>query len=176
MSDPNRLFNLETCTGGILDLSKNLETLNLHMRGAIQDRAPIPALPNLKILRITHSRLNEKDLDRLLSSCASLHTFAYEVARTYIDTNRCLHDFGGPRDHFELSNAMKYLSQHRVTLESLHLDLRERGVGYFGNKAKASPPSFRLSDFTVLEHLFLNSKEICDDGKKHMVAESQTLA
>lgn len=77
VSDRNRLFNLETCTGGILNLSKNLETLNLHMCGSIRDQAPIPALLNLKTLRITHSRLNEKDLEGLLSSCSSLHTFVY---------------------------------------------------------------------------------------------------
>lgn len=175
LSGYNRLFNLESCTGGILNLSKNLETLNLQMCGGIQDRAPIPALPNLKTLRVTHSRLNKKDLEGLLSSCGNLHTFVYEATETYIDTNQCLHDLGDPRDHFELSNAVRYLSRHRATLKSLHRDLRERGLDYFSNKAKASPPSFGVSDFTVLEHLFFSSKDICNNAKKHMVAESQTL-
>ncbi|KFZ03282.1 hypothetical protein V502_11075 [Pseudogymnoascus sp. VKM F-4520 (FW-2644)] len=168
------LFNLEICAGAILELATNLKTLNLHMCGGIQHRAPIPSLPNLETLRITHSRLNETDLEGLLSSCANLRTFAFETTATNINAWDCVQDFG-PRGHFELKNAVKYLSRHCATLKSLHLDLRERGVAYRDSIDRAIPPSFRLRDFKALEHLFLNSEDIYGGGKKHLTAEDQLL-
>ncbi|KFZ08095.1 hypothetical protein V502_09558 [Pseudogymnoascus sp. VKM F-4520 (FW-2644)] len=168
------LFNLEICAGAILKRSKNLETLNLHMCGGIQKYAPIPTFPNLKTLRITHSRLNERDLEGLLSSCASLRTFVFEATGRYIDVHRCRQDFG-PGDHFKLSDAVRHLTRHRATLKSLHLDLRVEGFGYVPRKERASPPSFSLRDFTALEHLFLNSYRIYGEGERHLRAESQLL-
>ncbi|OBT66713.1 hypothetical protein VE03_03988 [Pseudogymnoascus sp. 23342-1-I1] len=168
------LFNLEICAGAILKLATNLKTLNLHICGGIQHRAPIPSLPNLETLRVTHSRLNETDLEGLLSSCANLRTFAFEATATYINARDCVQDFG-PRGHFELKNAMKYLSRHRTTLKSLHLDLRERGVAYRDSIERTIPPSFRLRDFKALEHLFLNSEGIYGGGEKHLTAEDQLL-
>ncbi|KFY38200.1 hypothetical protein V494_04457 [Pseudogymnoascus sp. VKM F-4513 (FW-928)] len=169
------LFNLEICAGAILDRATNLKTLNLHMCGGIQHRAPIPSLPNLETLRISHSRLNETDLKGLLSSCANLRTFAFEATGTYVDYGGCVQDFS-PRGHFELKNAVKYLSRHRATLRSLHLDLRMRDVFYGDSIDRGSLPSFRLRDFKALEHLFLNSEEIFDGGNKHLIAENQLLA
>ncbi|KFY07211.1 hypothetical protein V492_07344 [Pseudogymnoascus sp. VKM F-4246] len=181
--DYYRLFNLESSAGPVLKLCKNLETLNLHMCGGIQSQAPIPALPNLKNLCITHSNLTEKDLEGLLSSCSSLRTFVYEVTEPHIYTapQSCgyeHHDPFVPGDHFSpgghsySSNAIGYLYRHRAALKSLHLDLRKR----FGAMSEiSSAPSFRLKDFTALEHLFFNTGEICYNGETQSVAESQTL-
>lgn len=168
------LFDLEICAGGILKRSKNLETLNLHMCGGIQKYAPIPTFPNIKTLRITHSRLNERDLEGLLSSCGSLRTFVFEATGFYIDIYQCCPDFG-PGDHFKLSDAVRHLTRHRAKLKSLHLDLRKEGFGYVARQERASPPSFSLRDFTALEHLFLNSYEIYGEGEQHLRAESQLL-
>lgn len=153
------LFNLYSCAGAILDQTTNLETPNLQMCGGIQHEAPIPTFPKLKTLRITHSRLNEKDLEGLLSSCTGLRTFVFEATYPYISRLDCVQDFG-PRDHFSLDNAVKHLSRHRATLKSLHLDLRKRGVGYFLSEVNARPPFFHLKDFKALEHLFFNSHGI----------------
>lgn len=165
------LFNLESCAGAILDQTRDLETLNLHMCGGIQHRAP---LPKLKTLRITHSRLNEMDLEGILSSCTGLRTFVFEATCPYVSRLDCVQDFG-PSDHFNLDNAVKYLSRHRATLKSLHLDLRERGCAYYVSEASARPPFFRLKDFKALEHLFLNAHGIYGNGKKHLLAEDQLL-
>lgn len=169
-----RLFNLEICAGAIVELSKKLETLNLHMCRGIQHQAAIPSLPNLKTLRITHSRLNKKDLEGLLSSCASLRTFVYEATDLYVNTSLCRYAFG-PGDHFKMTSAVKYLRRRRATLKSLHLDLRERGVAYVVSIDKATLPMFRFKDFTALEHLFLNSHEIYGNAKKGLLAEDQLL-
>ncbi|KFY73643.1 hypothetical protein V499_06295 [Pseudogymnoascus sp. VKM F-103] len=129
------------------------------MCGGIQHEAPIPTFPKLKTLRITHSRLNEKDLEGLLSYCTGLRTFVFEATYPYVSRIDCVQDFG-PRDHLSLDNAVKHLSRHRATLKSLHLDLRERGVGYFLSEVNARPPFFHLKDFKALEHLFFNSHGI----------------
>ncbi|OBT78676.1 hypothetical protein VF21_02351 [Pseudogymnoascus sp. 05NY08] len=169
-----RLFNLENCAGAILEKTTNLETLNLHMCGGVQHGAPIPALSKLKTLRITHSRLNEKDLEGLISSCTGLRTFVFEATCSYVSRFDCVQDFG-PRDHFSLDNAVKYLSRHRATLKSLHLELRERGCAYCISEETARPPFFRPKDFKALEHLFLNSLGIYGHGRKHLLAEDQLL-
>ncbi|GAQ03009.1 hypothetical protein ALT_0330 [Aspergillus lentulus] len=53
-------------------------------------------------------------------------------------------------------NAVRYLSRHRATLESLHLDLRKRGHTQDGPEPRAI---FSLREFTALKHLFLNLDE-----------------
>jgi hypothetical protein len=163
------LFSLDC---GIFELATGLQTLNLHMCGGIWRRAPIPSLPNLKTLRITYSRLGETDLEDLLSSCSGLRTFFYEATSPRTE-GQCSPIIDG-RDHFKLSNAVKYLSRHRTTLKSLHLDLRERGWPPI-NSSRTIRPIFSLRDFTALEHLFLNSSKIYGDGWKELPAEYQLL-
>jgi hypothetical protein len=149
------LFSLDFRARAIFELATGLETLNLHMCGSIWNRTPIPSLPNLKTLRITYSRLGEKDIKRLLSSCTGLRTFVYTATDPPMDMYSPMVD---GRDHFQLSNAVRYLSRHRATLKTLHLDLRARWWSPFTDGKIR--PVFTLRDFSVLEHLFLNSSEI----------------
>lgn len=73
-SSGNNLFIMDPNALSILEMAEDLETLNLHMcRGVCE--GIMPFLPKLKTLRLTYSRLGHKDLKRLLSSCANLHTF-----------------------------------------------------------------------------------------------------
>lgn len=97
-------------------------------------QAVIPSLSNLNTLRITHSRLSDEDLERLLSSCVGLHTFVYETTHTPVMTGSC--GYMEPHDHsnhFRLFNTMSYLSRHRETLKFLHLGLRHRHGTQDGN-------------------------------------------
>ncbi|GES62571.1 hypothetical protein ATEIFO6365_0005071200 [Aspergillus terreus] len=146
------LFYLDQRVGALLDVSQCLETLNLHMCYG-SSTGLFPTLPNLKNLRLSFSRFSERNLRGLLSSCRSLRTFLYEA--TYAPYNPDVDLFRG-YDHFQLSDAVKYLSLHRETLESVHLDLRKRGLTF-------SPPVpraiFSLKKFTVLKDLFLNLDE-----------------
>ncbi|KAF7131276.1 hypothetical protein CNMCM5793_004390 [Aspergillus hiratsukae] len=147
------LFDLGQTASALLGVSTGLETLNLHMCKGITRRARFPSLPNLKTLRLTFSRLGERDLERLLSSCNGLRSFFYEATNCPFTGYNSSYDCS---DHFQLSNAVRYLSRHRATLESLHLDLRKRGHTQDGPEPRAV---FSFREFTVLKHLFLNLDE-----------------
>ncbi|KAL2836455.1 hypothetical protein BJY01DRAFT_258645 [Aspergillus pseudoustus] len=146
----------------LLNLSMGLETLNLHQYyGSVlrDDIDPIPALPNLKNLRLTFSWLNERTLQSLLSSCGSLQTFHYEAT-----SNPERNDIGyyfyiltsTGNIHFRLTDAVKHLSSHCKTLKSVHLDLRMRG---FTQCTPEPWTAFSLEQFTTLQHLFLTLDE-----------------
>ncbi|KAA8651681.1 hypothetical protein EYZ11_009274 [Aspergillus tanneri] len=139
------------CGSGIFKVSTSLETLNLHMCGGIWDQAPFPSLPNLKNLRITYSRLSEKDLKAILSCCNGLCTFVYEAADPCSIPNS--------RDHFHASSIIKYLSYYHETLKSLKLDLRRLRWSPVSN-GQNTQAAFSFQAFTALEHLFLNSSEL----------------
>lgn len=146
------LFYIDQRVGALLDVSQRLETLNLHMCYG-SSTGLFPTLPNLKNLRLTFSRLSERNLQGLLSSCRSLRTFLYEA--TYAPYNPDVDMFRG-YDHFQLPNALKYLSSHCESLELLHLDLRKRGLTFSPPEPRAS---FSLKKFTALKDLFLNLDE-----------------
>jgi hypothetical protein len=165
------LFSLDFRARAIFELATGLETLNLHMCGGIWRRAPIPSLPNLKTLRITHSRLSEEDLEGLLSSCVCLRTFVYRATHAPVNRHACV-SVPDTRDHFQASNAVRYLSRHRATLKLLCLDLRWRCWPFTDDKI---PPVFSLKNFTALEHLFLNSSEIYSWAWGESILDSKAL-
>ncbi|PLB46034.1 hypothetical protein P170DRAFT_467201 [Aspergillus steynii IBT 23096] len=147
-------FDIGRCTRALLDASPCLETLNLHMCRGISDTESL-SLPNLKHLHLTFSRLSERSLQSLLSTCSGLQSFFYE-ASTHFNRLSCTY-------HFRLSSAIKHLARHRASLQSLHLDLRARG---FISPAQEDRISFTLRDFTSLTHLFLN----IDEFHSHWIA------
>jgi hypothetical protein len=146
----------------LLTLSTGLETLNLHQYyGVMSDeRDPIPAMPNLKNLRLTYSWLSEQTLQRLLSACGSLRTFYYEATfnpERYTIGYYPLNLVYTGNIHFGLADAVRHLrSYHCNTLESVHLDLRMRG---FTPCSPAPWSAFSFQDFTRLQHLFLTLDE-----------------
>ncbi|PLB34985.1 uncharacterized protein BDW47DRAFT_111211 [Aspergillus candidus] len=153
-----RYFDLDYNARALLDVSPYLETLNLHKcYGTLhkyygtRKRAALPFLPRLRHVRITSSRLNEQGLENILNSCDGLCSFTYEAGVHFGD--------GGPEgqwdssDHFQLHNAARYLSRHRKTLKSVHVDLRHRGGD------PATPSAFNFRELTALKHLFLNLDE-----------------
>lgn len=152
------LFSLEQRARALFEVSPCLETLNLHMCSGIWHRVPFPSLPDLKTLRLTFSRLSEEALKGLLYSCDGLRSFTYEATRRldHLLDGCGYTNLSSGSDHFQLANAVKYLSRHRETLESLHLDLRRRGHSDAGLDTRAV---FTFREFTLLEHLFLNLDE-----------------
>ncbi|KAG8159562.1 hypothetical protein KVR01_010199 [Diaporthe batatas] len=135
---------------GILELAKDtLQTLNLHMcRGFWTDREQAPIFKSLKTLRLTGSRLGDKELDVLLSCCtAGLTSFTYEASGSFRPS------FGSDDvSEFHPPEAIKALRIHSRTLKTLHLDLR---------RVQRNPPvqpllPASLADFTALEDLFLS--------------------
>ncbi|KAL5362316.1 hypothetical protein BJX96DRAFT_100120 [Aspergillus floccosus] len=146
------LFHIDKRVDALIGVSTRLETLNLHMCYGFS-KGPCPPLPNLKNLRLTFSRLSERDLKELLSSCRGLHSFFYEATDAPCDPNT--EPLRG-HNHFRLSHAVKYLSHHCETLRLLHLDLRKRGLTSYTPEPRANS---RLKKFTALEHLFLNLDE-----------------
>ncbi|KAL4867295.1 hypothetical protein BDV12DRAFT_186813 [Aspergillus spectabilis] len=129
----------------LLGVCTGLETLNLHMCGGLPRRGQykFPSLPNLKSLCLTFSRLDEWSLKALLS-------FYYECTKPISSGSAPSHESGG---HFQLPNAIPYLTRHGTTLESLFIDFRSRGCveGYRGPK-----PVFTFQNFKSLRHLFFN--------------------
>ncbi|KAL4993068.1 hypothetical protein BDV10DRAFT_190320 [Aspergillus recurvatus] len=144
-------FDLGCNARALLEVSPCLETLNLHKCYGTRQQAALPSLPSLKRIRITSSRVNEQGLENVLNSCNSLCSFTYEAGAHFVR--------GGSEgrwdcsDHFQLRNAARYLSRHRKTLESVHIDLRHRGGD------PATPSSFSFRELTALKHLFLNLDE-----------------
>ncbi|KAB8211949.1 hypothetical protein BDV34DRAFT_62485 [Aspergillus parasiticus] len=149
------LFNLRWCAEPLLSVSTNLETLNLHMCNGISPKAPFPSLPNLKTLRLTYSRLGEWDLEGLLSSCTGLRNFFYEATSGLWPQDRYGPASYDCSDHFQLANAVKYLSRHTM-LETIHMDLRWRGHSPYRPQPRAV---FSFRHFPALKHLFLNLDE-----------------
>ncbi|KAE8153223.1 hypothetical protein BDV25DRAFT_149886 [Aspergillus avenaceus] len=147
------LFDLGRCANTLLNASTSLKTLNLHMCKGISRRTPFPSLPNLESLRLTYSRLSERELEGLLGSCNSLRRFHYEATYCPFTGYNSSYDCS---DHFQLSNAVGYLARHRATLESLHFDLRCRGHSQDGPDHRAV---FSFKEFTSLKHIFLNLDE-----------------
>lgn len=176
------LFSLDYRARHIIEIPPGLETLNLHMCGKTWRRHPnlhpLPYLSNLKTLRITHSRLNNADLESLLSSCSALHTFVYEATAVPFDRYSCISMPFDGRDHFQAYEAVNYLHHyHRKTLKSLHLDLRQRDW-FPCLEDRDIWHTFSFTDFPALEELFLNSNEIygrCRKEKKSPVAYSHLL-
>ncbi|KAL2834014.1 hypothetical protein BJY01DRAFT_239304 [Aspergillus pseudoustus] len=155
------MFGLEWRAGALLTVTPHLETLNLHMCHEIWGQADPPPLPNLENIRITFSRLQERSLRELLSSCASLRTFYYETAR---------HPYNvlAPHDHFKLQHVVECLRRHRATLQSVHLDLRQRGRWM----EKTTTPISSFCDFPALKYLLINMEEF----RMSPVADSEILA
>ncbi|KAL4810801.1 hypothetical protein BDV18DRAFT_155414 [Aspergillus unguis] len=162
----------------LLTVSPSLEILNLHRcYAATPEGKPrtrqqaFPSIPNLQHIRITSSRLNEKSLENILSSCTGLRSFTYEAAYRHVDRPPTIvGEFmsfvdDGSRwdcsDHFQLRNAVGYLERHCETLESVHIDLRRRG----GEPAVLGTFSFR--EFVVLKNLVLNLDEFHSRFFKH---------
>lgn len=167
------LFSLDYRARPFIELSIRLETLNLHMCGSTWSPSPVPFLPNLRTLRITHSRLTDADLKRLLSSCTGLQNFVYEATCPSSPSWRqCTMEFG--LDHFNAANAATDLDRFHATMKSLHLDLRSRLLIPFDPNTD-SQPAFSFRDFTVLEHLFLNLSELYDMSSKESPEDSQVL-
>ncbi|PLN81409.1 hypothetical protein BDW42DRAFT_169008 [Aspergillus taichungensis] len=153
-----KYFDLDYNARALLDVSPCLETLNLHKcycslrkRYGTRKRPALLFLPRLKHVRITSSRLNEQGLENILNSCNSLCSFTYEAGGRFCNGEP--EDYWDCSDHFQLRNAAKYLSRHRKTLESVHIDLRRRGGD------PATPSAFSFREFTALKHLFLNLDE-----------------
>ncbi|KAL4967651.1 uncharacterized protein BDV14DRAFT_197665 [Aspergillus stella-maris] len=115
-----------------------------------------PRLPNLKHINFTFSRLDEHSLQGILASCNNLCSFSYESAHSSNFFRDGYFDPHNDGDHFYLSNAVKYLSYHRRTLKSIHLDLRRRVQDKDWKDSKAR---FSFRGFLALEHLFLNLDE-----------------
>lgn len=150
----SRFLYISDHLGALLDVSMRLETLNLHMcRGLSPRGGTLPCLPNLKNIRLTYSRLDEPSLEGLLSCCKGLRSFSYEATSCpfsrYRDTTEC-------SDHFYLTDAVRLLTRHRETLESVHIDLRKRGQKSDGLNPRAA---VTFKDFDRLTHLFLNMDE-----------------
>ncbi|RMJ23261.1 hypothetical protein PHISP_05869 [Aspergillus sp. HF37] len=146
-----RRFDLDCSARALLEVCPCLETLNLHKCYGAREQTALLSLPNLKHIRSTCSRLTEQGLENMLNSCDSLCSFTYEAGAHLFNS-----ESGGlwdGSDHFQLRNAARYLSRHRKTLESVHIDLRHRGGD------PATPSSFSFRELTALKHLFLNLDE-----------------
>lgn len=150
--DSQNRIDLSSNARDLLKVSPRLETLNLHRCYWTRERAAFPSLPSLKRIRITSSRLNEKGLENILNSCNGLRSFTYEAGCHFVD-HALFPRSWDCSDHFELCNAARYLTRHRETLESLHIDLRNRGG------EPATPSTFSFRELTALKHLFLNLDE-----------------
>lgn len=158
------LLNLGWRAGALLEVATHLQTLNLHMCEGIWTESPFPSLPNLKVIRITRSKLTKKGLEGLLRSCNGLRSFTYETCPPYISLD-IIAPGADPIDQFTPWDAVRCLRWHRETLESLHLDLRKRGV--FPQPSglihlERSEPIVDFRDFNALRHLFLNASAIYD--------------
>lgn len=155
-------FSLDSHARSMIELSTGLETLNLHMCGSTWSHAPFPSLPNLKTLRLSHSRLTEECLERLLASCPGLRSFFYEAASPYV--NRCDRVMSYGNDHFRLFQALRSLTRYRASLKSLHLDLRYRCLTVYAHPQNI-PAALGLKNFTALEHLFFTANGLyCFSG------------
>lgn len=141
--------------GSILELATGLMTLNIHMCGAIRTgERPFTSMPNLEVLRITHSRLDYEELDALISACVKLEELHYEAANP--DRPPAC---SPPHNHFQVNQAIQCLKSQRNTLRSLYFDLR--GPHCANANQNASKHLSILGDFAVLAHLSLNSRLGC---------------
>ncbi|KAL4756297.1 uncharacterized protein BDW70DRAFT_154311 [Aspergillus foveolatus] len=160
-------FELNCNARALLELSPCVETLNVHKCYGTRQQAAIPSLPSLKRIQITSSRLNEQGLENVLNSCDILCSFTYEAGVHFAN--------GGSigrwdcSDHFQLRNAAKYLSRHRKTLESMHIDLRRR------EGEPATPRSFSFRELTALKHLFLNLDEFHSRFFMHSLTDDSQI-
>ncbi|KAI0024112.1 hypothetical protein F4780DRAFT_636786 [Xylariomycetidae sp. FL0641] len=152
-------------TRGIQELASGLTTLNLHMCDSVR-RPQLPAsMINLKVLRITYSRIRESELGGILASCSRLEEFVYQVAGpNYYDQ-----DF-----HFRPSAVVRQLSHHFQTLKKLHLDFRALDISQSGDGGNIAPES-GLRDFFALEELFLDLGAIYN-GPKEWVSDPSLLS
>ncbi|OJJ77606.1 hypothetical protein ASPBRDRAFT_25257 [Aspergillus brasiliensis CBS 101740] len=152
-------FDLDRNVRLLFEVSPCLETLNLHKCYGIQQQqqqaATLPLLPRLKHIRITCSRLNEQGLKLILNSCNNLCSFTYEAGPHFVDDGSA--GQWDCSDHFRLRSAARYLTRHhhhRKTLQSVHIDLRNRG-----GDPVTTPSPFSFRELTALKHLFLNLDE-----------------
>lgn len=159
------LSDLDRRIGALVQNTPYLKVLNIHMCSNTWTQDSFPSLPHLEGLRVTHSRLDEDSLGKLLSSCSGLRIFVYEATRPfYIDDVENWRHYSGHK-HFQPSEAVKHLKRHCETLTSLHLDLRARGIDLETDGGNIQPIS-SLKSFNLLEHLFLNSSAICGRGRR----------
>ncbi|GES59655.1 hypothetical protein ATEIFO6365_0003093500 [Aspergillus terreus] len=130
----------------------------------IWTESPFPSLPNLKTICITHSKLNKQHLEGLRLSCSGLRSFTYKTCGPCI-SRLVVPEGPDPINHFTPWDAVRCLRRHRETLESLHLDLRKRGVFPLTPgpiHLERSQPIVDFRNFTALRHLFLHASEIYD--------------
>ncbi|RSM06781.1 hypothetical protein CDV31_008964 [Fusarium ambrosium] len=133
----------------VVRLSPGLEILNLHATGFW---GQCPPLPNLKTLRMTECWTMKKHLEDVLHACTTgLRTFAYESRPPTRACNASLRR----NMHFQPSDAVRLLSFHQRTLESLHLDLSAQG-----RAVCKIEDGLHFKDFAVLEHLCVGSEMI----------------
>nr|UBX54528.1 hypothetical protein [Aspergillus sp.] len=133
------------------------------MCDGIWTKPPFPSLPNLKTIRITHSRISAEDLEGLLLSCNGLRSFTYESCGPYIP--RVWWADGPSGNYLKPLDVVRHLRRHRETLKSLHLDWRRREASptASGDVHFDRPePVIDFRDFTGLQHLFLNASEFYD--------------
>lgn len=145
------LLHLDEYANDLWAACPSLETLNLHMCESLWSRpTPFPPLPQLTTLRLTYTELGKSDLEKILSACQKLRHFHYESARgSFYPDKRA--------KAVQLGDMVTLLECQRATLESVHLDWRQKVV--FEGDPKLGPLiSFRA--FPVLHHLFLNADEI----------------
>ncbi|KAF7539392.1 hypothetical protein G7054_g2208 [Neopestalotiopsis clavispora] len=97
-----------------------LRTLDLAFCGAIRTgERPFTSMPNLEVLRITHSRLDYEELDALISACVKLEELHYKAANP--DRPPA---YSPPHNHFQ--NASKHLSILGDFAVLAHLSLNSR--------------------------------------------------
>jgi hypothetical protein len=163
--DAGMLLHLDEYATDLWAACSSLETLNLHMCESLWSRSsPFPSLPQLTTLRLTYTDLRKSELKKILLACQRLHHFYYESARGsfYPDKrSKAMH----------IDDAVTLLEYHRATLETIHLDRRQKAA--FEGDPKLGPViSFRA--FPVLHHLFLNIDEIHDRlGEQDFIDDSK---
>ncbi|KAJ0417896.1 hypothetical protein BJY00DRAFT_196505 [Aspergillus carlsbadensis] len=145
----NDPFSFEPRMRALFNVAPNLEALNLHACRLIECTSYAPFLANLKYLRMIRDRSRGHSLKDLLSSCTSLRSFTYESALYHGPTST-------PEDNFQLHHVVECLRSSQETLESVHIDLKWRGLLRPGAREPATP-SFR--DFPALKYLLVNLEE-----------------
>ncbi|CAJ2502721.1 Uu.00g101150.m01.CDS01 [Anthostomella pinea] len=154
----------------ILKMAQNLSTLNLHMLRTTSNEPTLNVLRNLRVLRVTHSRVSEEGLEALLCSCSNLETFVYE-ATTLPEMELNSFSHAPVSDHFQPAQAIRHLRSHHRTLKSLHLDLRKFN---FPSNCHIRP-ILSITDFGSLRELFLSYNTIYNKHSKPAMSNADYL-
>lgn len=130
-------------------VTPDLESLTCGRVGGLEESG----FPRLKSLRIRGTRVNRRNLGRIVESCPEgLSSFTYE-ASGFLETS-----IDSGLDHVvQPSDAVTHLSKFHDTLKSLRLDLRFHTHTPHDTGMDSLPS---LEDFTVLEGLFLATSAI----------------